>query len=175
MLLSTETQLPVRADLSDFRNAAFEITCVFYCVPWNVYLLYLLFSFLLVSGELQSVRFKYRACHCFIPPRVHLVHYCFFTLNPLQEAFPCPRGVRESQELSKASPVIDLQGFRVLIQNPLFWFENISDSFQEIIKSQFVVQQLTFGSWRIFMWHFNGALHIDCNLLDPLCCWVLKM
>lgn len=25
------------------------------------------------------------------------------------------------------------------------------------------------------MWHFSGALHLDCNLLDPLCCWVLKM
>lgn len=131
-------------------------------------------SFWPLGSFIYSVGFKCRDCRCFIPPRMHLVLYCLFTLNPFQEAFPCLRGVLKSLKFSKASPVIDLQGHRVLIQKPLFWFTNINDSFQGIIKSQFVVQQLTFGCWSIFMWHFNSALHLHCNLLDLLCCGVLK-
>ena len=109
---------------------------------------------------------------------LHLACIWYITTSPLKTLSGqhfLVFGVLEDQEFSKASPVTDLQGFRVLIWKLLFPFTNISDSSQAIIKSQCVVRQLTFGSWSIFMWHFNSALHRDCNLLDPLCCWVLQM
>ena len=40
-------------------------------------------SFRPLGSYIQGVRFKCRDCHhCASPPK-HLVHFCFFTLNPL--------------------------------------------------------------------------------------------